>query len=166
MYTTKKAEQTKKLAAKLAKEILKSEPHQKHARVIGLVGDLGAGKTTFTQGFAKALGIKNRMVSPTFLIFRIYPLHSTLRLRSHSERSEESRRQKSYKNFYHMDAYRIKKTAELKTLHFDKILKNPKNIIVIEWADQIKKILPKDTIWIRFEHGQHHQERHLTFMLK
>ena len=74
MYTTNSAVKTQKLAAKLAKEILKTGPHQKHARVIGLVGDLGAGKTTFTQGFAKALGIKRRMVSPTFLIFRSYTL--------------------------------------------------------------------------------------------
>ncbi|TSC89776.1 MAG: hypothetical protein G01um10143_266 [Parcubacteria group bacterium Gr01-1014_3] len=155
MYTTKKAEQTKKLAAKLAKEILSPPagggPHQKHARIIGLVGDLGAGKTTFTQGFAKALGIKRRMVSPTFLIFRTYPIPklttSNLKLTT----------------FYHVDAYRIKKTAELKTLHFDKVLKNPKNIVVIEWADQIKKILPKDTIWIRFEHGSQEKERKIHF---
>ena len=146
MYTTKKAEQTKKLAAKLAKEILKTGLHQKHARVIGLIGDLGAGKTTFTQGFAKALGIKKRMISPTFLIFRNYEL-----------------RIKNYEKFYHADVYRIKKMSELKTIHFNKILTNPKNIVLIEWADQIKEVLTKDTIWIRFEHGQHEKERKIHF---
>ena len=153
MYTTKKAEQTKKLAAKLAKEILKTGPHQKHARVIGLVGDLGAGKTTFTQGFAKALGIKRRMTSPTFLIFRNYPISLSLRASA----------KQSYKNFYHMDAYRIHKISELKTIHFNKVLTNPKNIVLIEWADRIKKALPKDTIWIRFEHGKDEKERKIHF---
>lgn len=154
MYTTTKAEQTKKLAAKLAKEILKTGSHQKHARVIGLVGDLGAGKTTFTQGFAKALGIKKRMISPTFLIFRRYEIP---KLKTYNLKLT---------TFYHMDAYRIHNPKELTVLDFKKILSNTKNILLIEWADQIKKALPKDTIWIRLEHGQHHQERHLTFNIK
>lgn len=142
---SKNAAQTKKIAADLAKKILKSPPRQKHARVIALVGDLGAGKTTFVQGFAKGLGIKHRIVSPTFLIVRNYEL-----------------RIMNYDSFYHIDTYRIQNVKELNTLDFKKILADPKNIVLIEWADKIKKILPKDTIWIQFSHSKKENERVLT----
>ncbi len=143
---SKNSSQTKKIAAKFAGEILKSRPHRNHARVLALVGDLGAGKTTFVQGFAKALGIRRRMTSPTFLIFRSYKL-----------------RIKNYGFLYHVDAYRIKKISELKTIYFDKVLDNPKNIVLIEWADRIKKILPKDAIWVDFRHGRKETERFITY---
>lgn len=149
-FSTASAAATKKLAAKLAKEILKSGPHRKHARVVALVGDLGAGKTTFAQGFAKALGIKHHMVSPTFLIFRQYVI----------ARREAPRQ--SYLNFFHMDAYRINNPKELTPLHFKKILNSAENILLIEWADRIKSVLPKDTIWIEFRHGRSERERSLT----
>ena len=145
--------QTKKIAAKLAKEILKSKPHKKHARVIALVGDLGAGKTTFVQGFAKALGIKQRMVSPTFLIFRSYEI------------SGIGSKQKvvRYKKFYHVDTYRVHSPKELNVLDFKSLLLTTNAILLIEWADQIKKILPKDTIWVHFTHGRKETERIITY---
>jgi len=80
--------QTKKAGKLLAEEILKSKPGKK-AFVIGLVGDLGGGKTTFLQGFSRGLGIKGRVLSPTFIIMR------------------------RFNNFYHVDCYRIKKPQEL-----------------------------------------------------
>ncbi|MBI2025003.1 MAG: tRNA (adenosine(37)-N6)-threonylcarbamoyltransferase complex ATPase subunit type 1 TsaE [Candidatus Harrisonbacteria bacterium] len=136
---SKSAQETKKIAAKLAKKILKEKPHQKHARVIALTGELGAGKTTFVQGFAKALGIKSRMVSPTFLIFR------------------------KYKNFYHVDVYRIHSTKELDVLNFKSILNSSENILLIEWAEKIRKILPKDAIWVNFRHGRKENERFIAY---
>lgn len=136
---SRSAQETKKIADRLAKKILKKRPHRNHARVIALTGELGAGKTTFVQGFAKALGIKSRMVSPTFLIFR------------------------KYKNFYHVDVYRIHLAKELTTLGFKKILANPQNILVIEWAEKIKKILPKDAIWVNFRHGRKENERLIAY---
>lgn len=145
-FITKNANATKKLAGKLAKEILKSGPHKNHARVVALVGDLGAGKTTFTQGFAKALGIKERMVSPTFLIFRVYELPKS-----------------DFNFFYHVDAYRIDDPKELNPLKFKESLKEPGNIFLIEWAEKIRKILPKDAIWVELSHGKHPTERIITY---
>ena len=162
LISSKSSSETKKFATKLAKKILKSKPHLKHARIIALVGDLGAGKTTFTQGFAKGLGIKHRMVSPTFLIFRNYSITSSLQFRfRHSERSEES-----YKTFYHVDVYRIDSLKELNILGFKEILQNPENIVLIEWADKIKKILPKDTLLINFQHGSKENERVVSTSLR
>ena len=139
---SKSAKETQKIAAKLAQKVLKSKPHKKHARVIALVGDLGAGKTTFVQGFAKALGIKQRMVSPTFLIFRNYKIAKN-----------------NFQFLYHVDAYRINSVKELTALGFKKILSESKNIVLIEWAEKIKKVLPKGTIWISFGHGERENER-------
>jgi len=125
-YLTTSPAQTKKLGERLAKEVLKKKL-EKTAFVIGLTGELGGGKTTFLQGFAKGLGIKEKILSPTFVIM------------------------KKFNNFYHIDCYRIKKTKELLDLGFKGIIKNPKNIVVIEWADRVKKIMPKSALWIGFE---------------
>lgn len=143
---SKKISDTHKLAEKIAAGILKSGPHKDYARVVALVGDLGAGKTAFTQGFAKALGITRRLPSPTFLIFRNYPLEVI-----------------GYKFLYHVDAYRIDDAGELDVLDFDKILADPKNIVLVEWADKIKEILPKDSIWLEFSHGKKEGERHIDY---
>ena len=125
-FLTTSPSQTKKLGERLAKGI-KKKRLKETAFVIGLEGELGGGKTTFLQGFAKGLGIKERILSPTFVIL------------------------KKFKNFYHIDCYRIKKPKELLDLGFKEIISNPKNIIVIEWANKIKNIMPKDTIWIDFK---------------
>mgnify|MGYP001576635066 CR=1 FL=1 len=112
------------------------------AFVIALSGELGSGKTTFVQGFVRGLGIKKRMTSPTFIIFRRFKLSAL-----------------SFKFLYHVDAYRIKKSADLAMLGFKEILKNPKNILLIEWPENIKKIVPKEVLWILFKHGKKENER-------
>jgi len=127
--------QTKKLGERFAKEILEKKP-KKTAFVIGLEGELGGGKTTFMQGFAKGLGIKEKILSPTFVImkkFKIQYLKSNIQY------------------LIHIDCYRIEKPKELLTLGFKEIISNPKNIIAVEWADRIRKIMPKDSIWIKFD---------------
>ena len=127
MFISKSTEETQKIAKLLAEEILKA-PLKKKARVLALTGNLGGGKTTFLQGFAQEMGIKEKINSPTFVIM------------------------KRFKNFYHFDCYRIQKQKDILDLGFEKIINNPKNIVAIEWADKIKKIIPKDTLWIKFEH--------------
>jgi len=119
--------QTKDLGKKISEKALKP----KKALVIGLEGDLGAGKTTFTQGFAKGLGIKNKILSPTFVIFKRFKIKN--------------------KYFYHIDCYRIRNSKELILLGFKEIISSPSNIVIIEWADKIRKIMPKNTIWIKFK---------------
>lgn len=136
-YLTNSPSQTKKLGEILAKEILKIKPRRKKALVLGLEGDLGGGKTTFLKGFAKGLGIKEKILSPTFIIIRRLKINNLT--------------MKQFANFYHIDCYRAQNSKEILDLGFKEIISNPKNIVAIEWAERIKKILPKNTIWIKFE---------------
>jgi len=125
-YLTNSPRQTKKIGFALAKAFL-GKGRRKRALVFGLEGDLGGGKTTFLQGFARGLGVRGRVLSPTFIIIR------------------------RAGNFYHIDCYRLRGPQELLTLGFKKIIADPKNIVVIEWADKIRKIMPRDAIWAKFE---------------
>lgn len=128
--------QTKTIAKALARTLLETQP-AKGARVLALAGELGSGKTTFTQGFAKGLGVTEKILSPTFILIRSYKLQT-----------------KNYKLFYHIDCYRLDDPAqELLHLGFRKIIADPRNIVVVEWADRIKNILPRDTLWASFSHG-------------
>jgi len=139
-YLTFSPRQTLSLAEKLARDILRGEGKENRrqkAFLVGLEGNLGGGKTTFLKGFAKGLGIKERILSPTFVIIRRFQLNNLTI--------------KQFDNFYHIDCYRIEKPEEILTLGFKKIISDPKNIVCIEWADKIKKILPKETLWIKFE---------------
>ncbi len=131
VYKTKNVKETQEIAQQLAKKILKNLPAGRQGIVIGLQGELGGGKTTFVQGFAKGLGIKEKILSPTFVIFKRFPIKE--------------------RNLYHFDCYRVKNEEDILELGFEEIISNPKNIVVIEWASKIKKIMPKDTIWINFK---------------
>jgi len=132
-FITKNAKETQTLAAKIIKDLIGKK--YAGALVLGLTGELGAGKTTFIQGLAEALGVKEKVLSPTFVIMKSFKFQVS-----------------SFRTLYHIDCYRIEKPEEMAELGFEEILKNPKNIVVIEWAEKIKKILPKDTVWINFEH--------------
>ena len=127
--------QTKKTGEALAKELLR-EPIRKKAFVLALEGDLGGGKTTFLQGFARGLGIKDKILSPTFVLMKRFAL---------------KKNKKSFKDFYHLDCYRIEKPKDILSLDFKKIISNPHNVVAIEWADRIKKILPKDALILKFD---------------
>jgi tRNA threonylcarbamoyladenosine biosynthesis protein TsaE len=140
---------TKKIGALLAKEIL--EESSDRPIIIGLKGNLGSGKTTFVQGFAEGLGIKNRITSPTFVIFRKYdiPRHKLTT--------------NGYSFFYHMDAYRIKNVSELIPLNFKEMVSVPRSVIVIEWPENINKALPKNTLQMEFQHSRKENERIIKF---
>lgn len=123
---TKNAEETKKLGQKLAADlVIKDGP-----LVLALSGDLGSGKTTFVQGFAEGLGIRQRIISPTFILLRKYE-----------------------KNFYHLDLYRLDEDIEqeVRNLGLEEIWKDRKNIVVIEWAEKIKEMTPDSATWVKFE---------------
>lgn len=94
--------------------------------VICLNGELGSGKTVFTKGIANALGVKEVVTSPTFTIIKEY-------------RGELS--------LYHMDVYRL--NGNIDGIGIEEYF-NKNGIVVIEWADTIKDILPKERIDIKF----------------
>lgn len=102
----------------------------KGKRVIALHGDLGNGKTTFVQGFARGLGVEKRIISPTFVIVRKYALKE--------------------KNFYHIDLYRVQASRDIEGLGLKEILEDENSIVAIEWPEKIENILPKDKITIEF----------------
>lgn len=126
IFNTFTAKETQKLAGDILTVLIKKSPKDR-ALVLALQGDLGSGKTTFTQGLAKFLKIKDRVKSPTFVIMR------------------------NYKLLYHIDAYRLNKPEEILDLGWSEIISNPKNIVVIEWPEKIKKFLPKQTIYLKFK---------------
>jgi tRNA threonylcarbamoyladenosine biosynthesis protein TsaE len=115
--------------------------------VFALQGDLGAGKTTFVQGFLRGLGSKKRITSPTFILMRRHALHAGRAGRT------------KFKNVFHVDAYRLKKPEHMAALALDVILDEPNNIILIEWPEQVKKFLPKNMTWIKFKYGEKENER-------
>lgn len=154
---TKSKAQTQKIAICLAKQII-SEGTGKHARVLALIGDLGSGKTAFTGGFIKSLGIKTHVPSPTFVIFRRYPIH----IDQQPTTNDQRQRREGFKNVFHFDLYRIQKPKEIIDLDFKKIIKNPENIVLIEWPEKILKFLPKNTIKIDFEHRKKTNERNIN----
>ena len=128
--------QTKNIAKTLA-EIVLGERQRRGATVIALVGELGSGKTTFAQGFAKGLGIKARILSPTFILLKEFAIqHSFFRV------------------FYHIDCYRLKDEKDLEVVGIREIMLNPENIVAIEWPEKIKKIMPKNATLIKFKHSE------------
>ena len=137
------SKETKQIAARLAKTISLSSSRS-GALVLALEGNLGAGKTTFVQGFARALGAKENVLSPTFVLIKVYPLNT---------------KRYALRHLIHIDCYRLDSPKDLLHLGFKDLLKDKDAIILIEWADRIRKIIPKDAIWIKFEHGKRPSER-------
>ena len=120
--------ETQKLAVNFAKTL-------KGGETIGLIGDLGAGKTAFVKGLAKGLGIKKAITSPTFVVMKIYPVkHPTI------------------KHLVHVDAYRVKTARSLTVIGLEDYIKSNDSVVVIEWADLVNEILPKKKILIKFNH--------------
>jgi tRNA threonylcarbamoyladenosine biosynthesis protein TsaE len=128
---SKSPEETKAFARKLIDSLEAGEG----ATVIALEGDLGAGKTTFSQYVGEALGVHHPIQSPTFLIEKIYEL-----------------KREKWAHLVHIDAYRLDDESELLSLGWKEIVKKPENLILVEWADKIRPILPEDAIHIVFTH--------------
>jgi tRNA threonylcarbamoyladenosine biosynthesis protein TsaE len=105
------------------------------AYVFALVGDLGAGKTTFSKAFLKEIGVERHVQSPTFSIINSYDIDFN-----------------GFSKAFHVDTYRIEDNKELEVLHFADILENPQHIVVIEWADKIRELIPDNATWMTFEH--------------
>ncbi len=124
---TNSGKQTFALGKKIAKDL-------KGNMVIGLIGDLGAGKTVFSQGFASGLNVKRTVNSPTFVLMKVYPI-----------------KHKIIKNLVHIDAYRIKDGQDIINIGGEEYFNREDTVTLIEWADKVKKILPKKTKIIKIE---------------
>jgi len=118
---TKSTEETKKLAFEIAKKI-------KPGTTVALYGDLGSGKTTFTRYFVQALGIENRVQSPTFVVAR------------------------KYGDINHVDLYRLTTEEEAVDIGIEEMLEDIDKITIIEWPEIIEELLPEETIKIYFEY--------------
>lgn len=129
---TKSASQTQR-AGKFLAESLKGKA------LICLEGELGSGKTTFIQGLARGLGIKERITSPTFVILRRFKV------------SKIQHQKSNIQHLYHIDCYRIENPKEILDLGFKEILEEKNALVVIEWAERIRGILPKDRLVVKFE---------------
>ena len=101
--------------------------------VFCLQGDLGSGKTTFMKGVGEALGIKETIASPTFVIEKAY------KITGHP-----------FERLIHIDAYRLSGGEELMHLGFDEILKNPRHLVFIEWPENVEKVLPENHATVHF----------------
>ncbi len=136
-YKSKNEKNTMAIAMNFAKQLRGGE-------VILMYGDLGAGKTVFVKGLAKALGIKEIVKSPTFNIMKIYKTSKLL--------------------LCHIDAYRLKNFDDLLDIGADEYLGKENIVSVIEWAERIteaknQKIIKSKIIEIKIEHGKKDEER-------
>jgi len=103
------------------------------AVVVGLMGDLGSGKTTFVQAMARHLGLTDLVTSPTFVIEKVYRVAD-----------------QPFENLIHVDAHRLKNGGDLRVLGWDEALEGDKNLIVVEWPEKVHEVLPDDTHMVKF----------------
>ena len=134
---SKNTKETTEIAKTFLDKILRNNKKQKGALVVALSGDLGAGKTAFTQAVAKHLGIKDKITSPTFVIMKKYSINL-----------------ENYKFLFHFDAYRLKNERELFYLKWKEIINNQEHIVFIEWPENVKKAIPADAKFIYISHKE------------
>jgi len=124
-YTSYSEKNTKQIAQNIAQEF--------KSGVVALIGELGTGKTTFVQGFAQGLGITDKVISPTFVLIRQHKIPQT------------------EKTLFHIDLYRIENIENLNQLGLKDLWLDKRNIILIEWAQELENLLPANTTWIKIE---------------
>lgn len=135
--TLSSLEDTKKLGQELAKEILKRKGEA--AFVVFLDGDLGTGKTTLVKEIIFALGVKEKVKSPTFTIIEPYELNN--------------------ENIYHVDLYRIIDPTELEIIGLREYLNESKAIIFIEWPEKSYGYLKKFDLKISLKHSSENERK-------
>jgi tRNA threonylcarbamoyladenosine biosynthesis protein TsaE len=132
LIITNNSQETRQLGIEFTDFILKIKKDIPKAILLCLYGDLGSGKTTLVQGIAEKLGLKGRIISPTFIILKRYNISlSELFL-------------------YHLDLYRLNNLAEIEILGLNEILDDKDSIMIVEWAEKMSQILPKQRIDIKF----------------
>ena len=131
VFNSQSVDDTYFLARKFAQSISKGN-------VVALIGNLGTGKTTFTKGLAKALGILENVGSPTFKLVSEYVGTGSV--------------------LYHIDAYRLEGSKDFLNIGGEEYLTTEDGITVIEWADIIGDILDDDVIQVKFARIQNNSE--------
>ncbi|MBY0472978.1 tRNA (adenosine(37)-N6)-threonylcarbamoyltransferase complex ATPase subunit type 1 TsaE [Patescibacteria group bacterium] len=135
--------------SKIAQEVLKEASMARsdlasRAVIVALRGDLGAGKTTFTQALARELGIEDAVQSPTYVLMKSYPINF-----------------EGFKKLIHIDAYRLDKPEEFSALAPDTFLHDSENLVVIEWPERVESVLPTPDLLLNFKHTDSEEERHI-----
>lgn len=125
-FVTKNIEETNQIAKDLADKLQGGE-------TIALSGNLGVGKTVFVKALAKALGIKEEVTSPTFVLMKVYDI-----------------KHKHIRQFVHADCYRLDGVEDLKDIGLSDFMED-NTVIVIEWADKISN-LPSNVINVKFDY--------------
>lgn len=154
---SKNTKDTEKIAEEFLAGLLRNTKKHKNAVIVGLSGDLGSGKTFFTQTVGRLLGIKNHINSPTFVIMKKYPINQKF------NGFRNDIKKKLHTQLFHMDAYRLKNEKELKYLGWKEIISDPLNLIFIEWPENIVKSIPKKYHRIFICHTK---EGHRKFKIK
>ena len=117
-------------AARFARELV---PRNTGATLVTLSGELGAGKTAFVKAVARALGVEEVVTSPTFVLEKVYLLSD-----------------QTFKRLIHIDAYRLERGVDLAPLGFDELMKDPGNLILLEWPENVANALPTPTARLSF----------------
>jgi len=124
---------------KVAKDVLQKayDLSDKTATVIALEGDLGSGKTTLVQEIGHLLGVKENIISPTFVIMKKYEVSD-----------------KVFKQLVHIDAYRLNESKELLNLGWEEILKHKTNLVIVEWPSQVPECIPDNACRLELSHSK------------
>jgi tRNA threonylcarbamoyladenosine biosynthesis protein TsaE len=133
----KKKEFKKKDLKNIGEDIINNAKSNKKdkATILAFSGDLGAGKTTLTKEIAKTFKVKKEIISPTFVIMKIYDIEDD-----------------TWKKLIHIDAYRFEKGEDLSVLGWSDIIENKENIIIIEWPEMVENHIPDWAIKISLSH--------------
>ncbi len=127
---------------RIAKEVLQ---HLHSPATLCLQGDLGAGKTTFTQSLARYLDVKENVTSPTFTLLEPYTAYH-----------------KKFAALIHIDAYRLSTADELFSLGAHEYFTKPETLTVIEWPENVSSIIPRDAYWLMINFSKKKNERVFT----
>ena len=112
-------------------------PREDSAVVVGLSGELGSGKTTFVQRVARALGVREHVTSPTFVILKTYNVKPTTY-------------NLGFEKLVHVDAYRLESAAELERLNWHEVLATPRALVLVEWPERVCAVMPESVLRIDF----------------
>lgn len=132
----------KKEIREISKKILDKvkKIKNKKARILAFSGDLGAGKTTLTQEIAKHLGIKEKIISPTFVIMKSYKINP---------KSEYNSR---FKKLVHIDAYRLDSHMDLLKLGWEGLIVDKDNLVIVEWPERVSECIPTLSLPVLLSH--------------